>query len=538
MNKNKNEFKLLVRRFVLATSFPPFLQIYRAIYALVIRVTLGVFKKYPQIKAVYLRRGGAKGEVLPLVSDIDFAVIGERLNEEDERELHQEYNRLVQVTTLLDRTLEFYDEDTFYNQYQTNDYFQYRFMEGKKTWKLLYGKDYLADLAELPIEKMYGGFFTEIKVWWSLFAWRFFQARKYNDEAVTRNNACYKTVSEILKMNLALNHGILEFDRKKALELSKPQFKGKELAFLRKLEKKARVRFRSDEPGILDETNDFLISYLDRFYRDSRNHPYARPLRDATQRVDCMEGEMILNGEEDTHIGNLVRFVKENWPDSYFGAYLASSAYFNIDELLLMVRINPERVPTVREITAFNQFHWSTGPHLRSRIRLFLLLPNAAFQVDPDDLSRSWQSILTPSSNPDLFELLSRPEFTVDGGNCQPNTSFAWNPFVEHFFWEEKMLFYQLLQNPSVYKLNNLDFLRIFWKTAQLVVMNRSVNRNEIVYPLTLPAIERSLAEEGIPLPGELNGLAGAYRDEIKGKDTDIAGLIPRAILYLKEINS
>ncbi|HWP93459.1 MAG TPA: hypothetical protein VNN20_14800 [Thermodesulfobacteriota bacterium] len=534
----KVSIKLLIRRFVLATSFPPFLQIYRAIYALVIRVTLGVFKKYPQIKAVYLRRGGAKGEILPLVSDVDFAVIGERLNEEDERELHQEYNRLVQVTTLLDRTLEFYDEGTFYNQYQTNDYFQYRFMEGKKIWKLLYGKDYLADLAELPIEKMYGGFFTEIKVWWSLFAWRFFQARKYNDEAVTRNNACYKTVSEILKMNLALNHGILEFDRKKALELSSPQFKGKELAFLSKLEKKAKVRFRSDEPSILDEANDFVISYLDHFYGESRNHPYARPLRDVAQRVDCAKGEMILNEEEDTHIGSLVHFVKENWPDSYFGAYLASSAYFNIDELLLMVRINPERVPTVREITAFNQFHWSTGPHLRSRIRLFLLLPNAAFQVDPDDLKMSWQSILTPSSNPDLFELLSRPEFTVDGGSYQPNTSFAWNPFVEHFFWEEKMLFYQLLQNPSVYKLNNLDFLRIFWKTAQLVIMNRSAKRSEIIYPLTLPAIERSLAEEGIPLPGELNGLAGAYRNEIKGKDTGIAGLIPRAILYLKEINS
>jgi hypothetical protein len=150
----------------------------------------------------------------------------------------------------------------------------------------------------------------------------------------------------------------------------------------------------------------------------------------------------------------------------------------------------------------------------------------------------SWQSILSPPSNPDLFELLGRPEFTVDGGSYQPNTSFTWNPFVEHFFWEEKMLFYRLLQDPSVYKLNNLDFLRIFWKTAQLVIMNRSVKKNEIVYPLTLPTIERSLAEEGIPLPGELNSLAGAYRDEIKGKATGIASLIPRALLYLKEINS
>jgi predicted nucleotidyltransferase len=534
----KVSVKLLIRRFVLATSFPPFLQVYRVFYELVTLMALRIFKKYPAVKAVYLTRGGAKKEVLPLISDIDFVIITKRMNEEDKRELHLAYDKLAQITTLLDKNIEVFDEDMFYKNYEVNDYFQYRFVEGKKTWKLLYGKDYLADLTELPIEKMYGGFLTELRVWWSLFAWRFFQARKYNDEAVTRNNACYKAVSEILKMNLALNHGILEFDRKKALELSKPQFKGKELAFLDKLEKKAKVGFRSNEPSILDETNDFLISYLDRFYWDRRNHPYTRPHKDATQRVDCKNGEMLLNEEEDTHIRGLVHFVKENWPDSYLGAYLGSSAYFNIDELLLMVRVNPERVPTVQEITALNQFHWSTAPHLRSRIRLFLLLPNAAFQVDPDDLKMSWQSILTPSSNPDLFELLGRPEFTVDGGSYRPNTSFAWNPFVEHFFWEEKMLFYQLLQNPSVYKLNNLDFLRIFWKTAQLVIMNRSAKRSEIIYPLTLPAIERSLAEEGIPLPGELNSLSVAYRDEIKGKDTGVAGLIPRAIRYLKEINA
>ncbi len=501
-------------------------------------MALRIFKKYPEIKSVYLRRGGAKGEILPLVSDIDFAVIGEQMDEEDKRELYQDYDRLARATTLLDQTLELYNEETFYNHYKTNDYFQYRFMEGKDTWKLLYGKDYLAELPALPVEKMYGGFYTEIKVWWSLFAWRLFQARKYNEEALTRNNICYKTVSEILKMNLALNHGILVFDRREALRRSKPQFNGKERVLLDKLENTAQKRFRINDEGILNETKDFIINYLNRFYGEFQNHPCARSLKNITQVVDCPKDEWLLDEKDHARIMNIVCFIKERWSHTYRGAYLIPSAYFNMDEFLLMIEVNPKQLPTVQELTELNLFRWKAEPALKSRTKLFLLLPNAAFQIDPDDFKKSWQSILCPPCNPDLFELLGRSEFILDGGSYQPATGSVWTPLVEHFFWEEKMLFYELLENPSIYKLNSLDFLRIFWKTVQLVLMNRSVKSDEILYPLTLPAIERALANKGIPLPDQLKNLTNAYRNELEGKTIDIASLMQPAIRYLKEINS
>jgi hypothetical protein len=163
-------------------------------------------------------------------------------------------------------------------------------------------------------------------------------------------------------------------------------------------------------------------------------------------------------------------------------------------------------------------------------------LPNAAFQIDTGDFKKSWQSVLYPSCNPDLFELLGRSEFKLDGEDYHPNKFPVWPPPVEHFFYEEKMLFFELLENPSIYKLNNLDFLRIFWKTAQLVIMNRSVEKDKIVYPLTLPAIEEALIAENIALPHKLKILANAYRNELRGKSDDIALLIPYAINYLKEI--
>lgn len=500
-------------------------------------MALQIFRRYTAIKAVYLRRGGAKGEILPLVSDIDFAVIEKEMEDEDKEELIDSYEKLARATTILDQSLEIYDEKTFLENYDTNDYFQYRFTEGKETWKLLLGKDYLADLPKLPMEKMYGGFFTEIKVWWSLFAWRFFQSRKYNDELITQNNVCYKTVSEILKMNLALNHNLLILDREQALKLSKPHLSPETHAFLKKVYLVNKNRFRLQDHRFLEETKDFIVRYLNLFYKDFLNHPFARPLSTICQHVDCPVEERLWDAETKAHLDNLIRFVKKKWDDTYQGAYWTHSAYFNMDEILFMVEVDPEKIPSVHDLTTFYLYHSNAPSQLTSRIRLFLLFPNAAFQIDPYDFKKSWQSILCPPCNPELFELLGRSEFCLDGGGYTPAQFVIWTPLVEHFFWEEKMLFYGLLENPSVYKLNSLDFLRIFWKTIQLVLMNHSAQKDHILYPLTLPALERGLIKHGIPLPTEFQALIQAYFDELEGKACDISDLVPSAIEYLKEIN-
>lgn len=528
--------RLLVRKVVIATSFPPFIGIYRFFYELVIKLTLKIFTGYPKIKAVYLRRGSAKGEIIPLISDIDFAVIANGISEEDRVKLLSSYDKLVKYTTLLDKTLEIYDEKSLFKKYESNNYFQFRFMEGKQSWKLLFGKDYITELPNLPIEKMYGGFFTEIKIWWTIFEWRFFNNRKYGNEQVTINNTCYKTVSEILKMNLALNENILEFDRKKALRMSRHSFRGKDFRFLERLENISARNFRSNSSNILNETKDFVLKYLDNFYKEFKNHPYSSSLKEITQKVALQKDEWFLTDEINNHVNKLVGYVKKNWSYTYKGSYLVSSVYFNIDEFQFIVQINPLHIPSVQELDEFNRFHQSINPELKSRIKLFLLTPNAAFQLNTDDFNKSWQSILYPPGNPDLFELLNRTEFKLDGEDYGLDSIPVWTKSVEHFLSEEKILFYELLENPSIYKLNNLDFLRIFWKTLQLVVINRSVKNGEIRYPLTLHAIESALDAESIKIPGELGILHRAYRNELKGEPEDISLLIPHAVDYLKEI--
>lgn len=532
----RTAFIRMMRGFVAATSVPPLLQLYQAIYGLVIRMAVRFFRKYPEIKAIYLRRGCAKGEMLPGVSDIDLEIIVDPMGKEDKNKLRRTYESFARAAILLDPSLGVYDAQMLYKKSQ-NTRSRYRIMEAKATWKLLYGKDYLADLLELPLAALYGGLYNEIKVWWTIFSWQLLQSRKYHDEPVTRNSLCYKAIGEILKMDLALNHGILTFVRSEALELAKPHLSENDKKFVEKLETLARKRFLSHDRRVLDETARFLLTYLDGFHERFRTHPYACAPMDRSQRVDFFKADWLWCEKERAQIERIVDYLHGAWADTYKGAHLVSGTFFTLDEMVLLVEIDPQRFPTVRELTALHLLHQETEPRLRSRIHLYLLLPHCALQIDVDFFNRGWRSILSPPSNPDLFELLGRPEFAIDGRSYQSARCSPWTPLVEELLRDRKKAFYDSLEDPSIYELNNLEFVRMFWQIVQLVLIHRSVRKEEILYPLTLPAVERALAVERISLPIRLQQLADAYRDELDGKSYDITTLIPEAISYLKEID-
>ncbi len=524
---------------MLATSFPPMLQLYTLAYTAVTRIALRLFRRYDAVRAVYLRRGGARGEILPLVSDIDFALISENLDDADRNELLDGYEVLVRRTTLLDKTLEIYDEEQFFDAYRTNDYARYRFAEGKKTWKLLYGRDYVAELPDLPDEEMAAGYYTEIKVWWALFAWRFFRRGKYSGERVTENNACFKTVSEILKMETALTRGEWIVSRAEALERAAEFLDGAEREFVRALSRIAGHRFRPRRNGVVDETLSFLLARLDRLYGELRSHPIASPLDERSHLLDYERSESPGAKEEDRFFERTLSFIEKRWAVPVRAARAVPGAYFNIDERLLVLEIDGHRPPPVSDLLALNDHLASETAHVRGRIPIFLRIGNAALRIDPDDLMRSWQSILFPPCNPDVFDLLARDDSLVAGPPSRspaPPAGPAWTPLVRHFFDEEEMLFYELLRNKAVYKLNTLDFCRIFWKTAQLVVLNRSASEGTIRYAMTPAAISRELSRIGAAIPSNLLALDPIYAEAIFGGESDVGEFIPPALDYLMEI--
>ncbi|MGH7900834.1 MAG: hypothetical protein ACRENZ_03765, partial [Thermodesulfobacteriota bacterium] len=230
--------------------------------------------------------------------------------------------------------------------------------------------------------------------------------------------------------------------------------------------------------------------------------------------------------------------LRENWTHTYQGAYLVSGVYFDFDELVLMVEVALARFPTHKELAAIHLLHSDTRFQPRSPLHLYLLTPHAAFKIDAVDLGKSWQSILSPCSNPDIFDLLGHAELALDGANYHSVTAPVWTPLVKDFLLEKKSELFEKLQLRKINRRDSISFLRRFWKAAQLCLIARSMQTDEIFYPLTLPSIRRGLTLQGISLPSSLQSLEDAYRDVIGGKNCDISTLIPDAVNYLKEIDS
>lgn len=530
--------RLLLRRFVLATSVPPLLGLYRLVYAATVRLALRRLRRIPGLRAVYLTRGGAARRVLPLLSDLDFAVVVRGLDAAARRELLHSYARLAGATSLLDRTLGVFDEDDVRRLHETNDYFAYRFTEGKRTWRLLHGRDVVRELPDLPEEALQAGYRAELPVWWANFCWRLLHDRRYADEPATRRYTCFKALSEILKLERALEGRGLVTDREEALALALPDLEGADRQVAELLLSLARRRFRGRAPDPVEGTKNALLRRLDRIHERLETHPLGRataPLAD----LDAPPDEAAWTGREAAHVASLLERARR-W-DGYRGAYLVPAVWFHLDERLLLLEVDPARLPAATELTELWRLHRGGDPRAVARVRPFLLLPNAGFQLDPDDLTKSWQSIVSRAASPEVFALLHRPESVLEGpGRAVPGAPAptgrptpGWTPLVERFLRQEQDLFHDLLDDPAVYKLDDLDALRVVWKTAQLVAANRSASDGEPHVPLTPPAVARALRRLDLPDAGWTEPLAEAYRRVLEAQDGDAGDLVPGALRWL-----
>jgi hypothetical protein len=214
-----------------------------------------------------------------------------------------------------------------------------------------------------------------------------------------------------------------------------------------------------------------------------------------------------------------------------------------MDDLVCLISIDAERLPVAAQLSALIKRHHSALPPLSRRIRLALLLPEVGVQItDLEASTHRERHLIAPPFFFEIFELLQRPKFTLYGEPPHHAQKPVWTAHAQNYLlnwrrqwhWKECHALYAETPPP----LSNLDFLRRFWKSVQLTALARSFCRGEVVYPMTLPALERALEREGSPLPESLRPLAEAYRRELDGTAYDIQRHIPAALFYLHDMES
>ncbi|MGD0619392.1 MAG: hypothetical protein ABSB67_17235 [Bryobacteraceae bacterium] len=259
--------KALLRRLIVTTSVPPFASLYRWIYQAFIQIAVRRLRRFPGLRAIYLRRGLAAGDGVPGVSDIDLAVVGD-WDAAWQSRVADSYAWLAHRFPVFDPTLGVYTPESLARLFDIDPFLRHRFAEGRRHWKLLLGEDCLSRLRSLDENQAAVGYEMELRVWWRYFAYISFSGRADLSDRIFVNSLCYKVVAESIRMERGLRGLPVPETREEGIAEALSDGRGDAAEFLDRLEQSARQRHLRYRGEILEDTGSFLVPFIEGCYAD------------------------------------------------------------------------------------------------------------------------------------------------------------------------------------------------------------------------------------------------------------------------------
>ncbi len=217
------------------------------------------------------------------------------------------------------------------------------------------------------------------------------------------------------------------------------------------------MRYAGD---VVEDSQSYVLALLEQCYCRLQYHPGWREIPGVSFRIDAPDEE---------------RMHQLKLPEAAgFRVSAIAGAAFAMDELVLLFEPLSGEIPHAAQLQELAGTFAKGLSSARSRRSFYLRLPNACYQFYASDYFRGWQAILSPRFNPDIFH-------------------GPWTRPAAEFIRRERQLVAQALDDPVVYKANNLDFLRTFWKFLELAIIEVTARNNEIVFAQTPEAVVRGL---------------------------------------------
>jgi hypothetical protein len=529
-----SRFKFAIRWMVVATAGTPLRFLYRAIYRLHISYALRTLRRFPGTRAVYLSRSMAKGEITIGVSDIDMVILGEWPDQEREQ-LGLAVRKLMALSPLYDSTLwqQIHTVAELRTLWESDYHFQSRFDQGRTQWKLAYGNtDYVKTLPEIPPDRVAGAHYMDTRLWWLYFIASTFGEGPLAQDPIFRNSICYKVVTEIGNIATALETGTVEYSRSKGLAAQIASSNGANRDFLLRLQKSAGRRHLKFDGNIQEEAFQFLLPLIEQMTSKLALQPHS-----PTFHVDAAPEELLLTPAAQRHANILVEHAKDQWK-CFRAAYLVPSiaSTFAIDDLLLLIEVDPARLPSLGQIKDLGKLHVTGRASFRQRVVLFLLLPEGAYQLEFVNFLEVWRVLVCPEANPDVFTLISRPEFRLAGESATVFRKPIWSDFANDLVNEESGVRRSAMAHAPAELPSSIEIIRNVYRHLQLDIIQRTAAGGRPVIPLTPAAIERALLSLGLPESPVLRALREAYESELNGISVDVLPLIPEIGAFLGQL--
>jgi hypothetical protein len=389
-------WKSKARYFLAWSSGPQLLPIYRRMYRLTIGMAVLMFRNCRGIRAAYLSRGCSKGEITPGISDIDFVLIVN--GDARQRQRAENVFRLLQIVTaglIPYHPAYVLTEEELHYRWRNTPYWRYRLQEGKSNWSLLQGREALSSLPVISDIERTTSCCAEMNYWWVQFCDFILQNEKYRDDFVMRNSTCYKAVAEVLNARHALNTGEFCYSKEEGLRRADSQL-------ARKLLDAAAKNFLGADRSLEQETYRFLIDAFLDLWDGFRDDPFLEVYSDVVQEVDSADQDLQKEKLEEP-FGEICRHLSDHWGGRCRGVHLVKSAFWKIEDSLLLIDVDPASLPTLDDLDGLIAVRKRVYNRQRPAAYFFLRLGRVAFPITPALPQDFHRGVLTPATAPDVF---------------------------------------------------------------------------------------------------------------------------------------
>lgn len=452
-----------VRRWVVATrALHP---LWRLAYRLAERLVVWRLSRLPGLCALYLRRGVAKGELRPGVSDLDFTAVLESPDPAHRARLERAYAALASWIPFLESELTIRVEAELASHW-TRPENQYRWAEARSTWKLLAGRSVLEAMPVWP-EPAWAGLHREIKVWLNVWAENLLIHPWRHQDDVYRNATCYKLLCEFLKVELSCFEGRHTYWRGQALSWCRLDHPW--LAPLRRCEER---RFLAQDEEFAEWTWVQILGWLEYFRQGLSVSGYGGPGKGFSE---VRLGDPEFSPASLQLAESWSSRARQIWRERLLGVELTTSLNFPPQEPVLLLRVDPQRPPSMAQIRSWLAGLCGQGvhPYLAFGRSALALLPN--WHVSDN----TW---LTVQENPDALACAG------EAGEL------GYNPLMLQYFstrWGRAV---------DASSQSEAEFERNFWWSAQMAVVFAHACQYRLVVPRGFAAICDELEGLGMPL--------------------------------------
>jgi hypothetical protein len=263
-----------------------------------------------------------------------------------------------------------------------------------------------------------------------------------------------------------------------------------------------------------DATLTWFFARSEGFHRAMRNLPSfgAR----VPMRFDGPAEERTVAVATELHVDRLVEMCRSEWA-GFRAAYLVPAiSMTSSDSLALVLEVAAGTAPSPEQMRRLMGLE--ANPELPQRLAVFLLLPEAAYQLDAGATIDFFHYTFTPRIAPDVYHALAEDAFLVHGKRGLHGGGLVWSRFAHELVLEEleaRRGAYRRFGTSS--RPEGIENLRNLWRFLQLLVVERTASEGEVLLATTIPAIRRAWIAEDSDLEGQLLELERLHRSALNG---------------------